>query len=61
MTDRDLLLKAAMAFEAIPVAAKARKMLKFLDVTPAAYAGNGSHILASTLAKMIRDHLEKTK
>jgi hypothetical protein len=58
LTDRELLLRAAIAFEAMPVAAKARKMLKGLGEKPVAYAGNGSWILAATMAKMIRDHLE---
>ena len=57
MTDRELLRKCLDAFEAIPVAAKARKLLKALDAKPAAYAGNGSHILCSTMAKIIAVHL----
>lgn len=58
MTDKELLAICQAAFEAIPIAAKSRKMLKKLDKTPASYAGNGSHILAATVAKMIDEHLQ---
>jgi hypothetical protein len=57
-TDKELLAMCQAAFEAIPVAAKARKALKKLGCKPAAYAGNGSHILAETMAKMIDEHLQ---
>jgi hypothetical protein len=58
MTDKELLAMCQAAFEAIPVAAKARKVLKKLDRTPGAYAGNGSHILATQMAAMINEHLQ---
>lgn len=58
MTDKELLAICQAAFEAIPVAARARKVLKKLDKAPASYAGNGSHILSATMAKMIDDHLQ---
>jgi hypothetical protein len=55
--DRDILKQCLEAFEAIPVAASSRKMLKRLGVEPGAYAGNGSHLLARQMAKEIRRHL----
>lgn len=58
MTDKELLAMCQAAFEAMPIAAKARKVLKKLEQKPAAYAGNGSHILASTMSKMIDEHLQ---
>ncbi len=58
MTDKELLAMCQLAFESIPVAAKSRKMLNKLKSKPAPYAGNGSHILAGVLAKMIDDHLK---
>ena len=57
MTDRDLLRMCLEAFEAIPVAAKARKMLKTLDRKPGAYAGNGSHILCREMAEIVRERI----
>jgi hypothetical protein len=59
MTDRDLLRLCLDAFDAIPVAAKARKMLKNLERVPGAYAGNGSHILCAEMVKIIRERIEK--
>jgi hypothetical protein len=41
MTDKELLSICMTAFEAMPIAAKSRKVLKKLDREPAAYAGNG--------------------
>ena len=58
MTDKELLAMCWAAFEAIPVAAKARKVLKKLEKTPKAYAGDGRHILAKTMADMIDEHLK---
>lgn len=58
MTDKELLAICQTAFEAIPSADKARKVLKKLGERPAAYAGNGSHILAKTMAEMINEHLQ---
>ena len=58
MTDRDLLRLCKEAFEAIPIAAKARKMLKNLDRVPTAYAGNGSQILCKEMAAIIRERIE---
>ncbi len=58
MTDKELLAMCWAAFEAIPVAHKARKVLRQLDRQPVAYAGNGSHILAGEMAKMIDEHLK---
>ncbi len=57
MTDKELLALCQEAFGAIPVAARARKVLKKLDRAPVAYAGNGSHILASEMAHLIDEHL----
>jgi hypothetical protein len=58
MTDKELLAMCQAAFEAIPVAAQARKVLRKLDRVPAPYAGNGSHILSATMAEMIDEHLQ---
>jgi hypothetical protein len=58
MTDKELLAMCQAAFEAIPVAARARKVLKGLKRKPTAYAGNGSHILAAEMALMIDKHLK---
>lgn len=58
MTDKELLAACQLAFEAIPVAPKARQMLRKMDRQPVAYAGNGSHILAQTMAEMINEHLQ---
>ena len=58
MTDKELLTICQAAFEAMPIAAKARKILKKLDQVPVSYAGNGSHILAAVMAKMIDEHLQ---
>lgn len=58
MTDKELLSMCQAAFEAIPVAARARKVLKKLERKPVAYAGNGSHILAAEMALMIDEHLQ---
>ena len=61
MTDREYLKMCLEAFEAIPVAAKARKMLKVLDRKPGAYAGNGSHILCREMADIIRERIGASK
>ena len=58
MTDQELLAMCQAAFEAIPIAARSRKILKKLDQVPVSYAGNGSHILAAVMAKMIDEHLK---
>lgn len=57
MTDRDLLKLCREAFEAIPIAANARKMLKKMDHALGAYAGNESDILALEMAKIISDRI----
>lgn len=58
MTDKELLVLCREAFQSIPVAARARKVLKKLERAPVAYAGNGSHILATEMALMIDKHLQ---
>jgi hypothetical protein len=58
LSDRELLEDCLKAFEAIPIAAASRKMLKHLGQQPVAYAGNGSHILARVMADELRHHLE---
>jgi len=57
MTDRDLLRMCIEAFEAIPIAAEARKMLKNLDRRPVSYAGNGSHILCREMIEIIKNRI----
>jgi hypothetical protein len=57
-TDREMLDECLRAFEAIPVSAKARKVLKAMGKTPGAYAGNGSHILAHQMVLRLREHLK---
>lgn len=59
MTDKELLTRCQTAFDAIPIAAESRKVLRGIGVKPIAYAGNGSHILAKTMAKMIDNHLKR--
>lgn len=59
MTDRELLEECLLAFEAIPISAKARKLLKKMDRTPGAYAGNGSHILAHEMVLKLCAHLNR--
>lgn len=59
MTDRDLLELCAIAFDAIPQAAKSRRVMKkHLKMTPGAYAGNGSHLLAKAMADKVCLHLK---
>lgn len=58
MTDSELLAMCQAAFEAIPVAANARKALKKLGKSDGAYIGNRSHVLADVMARMIDDHLK---
>lgn len=48
-----LLAECKQAFDAIPLAAKSRKMLKTMHEIPGAYAGNGSHILAQKMSEKI--------
>jgi hypothetical protein len=57
MTDRELLKLCREAFEAIPVAAKARKMLKELERVPSAYTGNGSHTLCREMVDIISERV----
>ena len=59
ITDRELLKDCLDAFEAIPVAAKSRKVLKKLGRKDEAWAGNRSHVLARYMADTIRIHLEQ--
>jgi hypothetical protein len=61
ITDRELLQDCLDAFEAIPVAANARKILKKFEQKTAAYGGNRSHVLARYMAETIRLHLSETK
>lgn len=56
MTDRELLELCREAFQAIPLSAAARKMLKKMGQIPGAYAGNGSHILARAMVVEIDKH-----
>ncbi len=60
-SDIELLRLCLEAFEAIPVAAKSRKVIKKIGKTPGAYAGNGSHILAGIMAGIILARLEETR
>jgi hypothetical protein len=57
ITDRELLEECLTAFEAIPVAANSRKVLKKWGKVTAAYSGNRSHVLAGYMAQLIRDHI----
>ena len=57
MTDRDLLKLCLEAFESIPIAANARKMLKKLERKPGAYAGNGSHILCREMVDILKERI----
>ena len=58
MTDRELLVRCREAFEAIPVAAKARKLLIVVQGEDApAYAGNRSHVLARVMVDRINKQL----
>jgi hypothetical protein len=57
MTDKELLVLCQEAFAAMPVAARARKLLKKLDKIPQAYPGNGSHILAQVMSHLVYEHL----
>lgn len=57
--DRKLLEECLLAFEAIPVSAKSRKLLKEMGKTPGAYAGNGSHILAHEMVLKLCAHLNR--
>jgi hypothetical protein len=58
MTDSELLAICQLAFEATPVADKAKKVLKKLGHESAPYAGNRSHVLARVMAEMIEKHLK---
>jgi hypothetical protein len=58
MTNIELLRLCLEAFEAAPIAADSRKLLKRLGVAPTAYAGNGSEILARYMTKLIHQHLD---
>ena len=58
MTDRELLVMCIDAFNAIPVAARSRKLLVAIqgeDASP--YAGNRSHVLAGVMKDKIEAHL----
>jgi hypothetical protein len=59
ITDRELLQDCLDAFEAIPVAARARKVLKKFGRKDEAWAGNRSHVLARYMAETIKLHLEQ--
>lgn len=56
MTDNELLDLCLAAFEAMPVADRAKKVLKTIGHTSAPYAGNRSHILARVMVEMIVEH-----
>lgn len=58
-TDKELLELCKKAFDAIPIAAKARRVLveEFEGDAPA-YSGNRSHVLARAMAEIISKHLE---
>lgn len=60
-TNREMLELCVEAFDALPVAAKSRKVLKDLGEQVQSYAGNRSHVLAATMARIVRKHLEDTK
>ncbi len=57
ITDRELLVDCAAAFEAMPRADESRKLLKKWDQEPLPYSGNRSHVLARYMAELIRSHL----
>ena len=61
ITDRELLQDCLEAFDAMPVAAKSRKVLKKFGQEAQPYAGNRSHVLAAYMAAIIRRHLEDTR
>ncbi len=58
ITDRELLQDCLKAFEAIPVAAKAKKVLRDFGRKDEAWTGNRSHVLARYMTETIRLHLE---
>lgn len=61
MNDRELLVLCIDAFKAIPVAAKARKLLIAIEGQDASpYAGNRSHILAKVMEEKLEQHLAST-
>lgn len=53
-----LLMECIDAFEAIPVSATSRKLLKKWGKTPGAYAGDGRHILAHEMVLKLCAHLK---
>ena len=57
ISDRELLQDCADAFDAMPIAAASRKLLKKWGQKTEAYAGNRSHVLARYMAELIREHL----
>lgn len=57
MTDKELLAICQTAFEAIPVANRAHKVLRQLDLRPEYYAGDPRRILSAEVARMIDKHL----
>ena len=59
MSDLELLEECLLAFEAIPVSANARKILKKMGKTPGTYAGNGSHILAYEMVLKLCERLNR--
>lgn len=66
MTDKELLTLCADAFDAMPIAANARKLLRSGRISNAAsanipYAGNRSHVLAKVMAGRVRNHIEADK
>lgn len=54
---RGLLEDCLAAFEAMPVAADSRKLLRKWGITVESYAGNRSHVLSQYMAKHLRDEL----
>lgn len=66
MTDKELLVLCADAFDATLAADNARKLLKSGRIVNGAaenlpYAGNRSHVLARVMAARIRSHIQSDK
>jgi hypothetical protein len=61
MTDKELLEQCVAAFEAVPVARHADKVLRKLGFKWDGSATNRSRFLAGSMAKRIRSHLGQTE
>ena len=58
MTDKEWLELCVEAFDAIQIAKKSRSfMKKRFGETYWGYAGNGSHLLAKSMARRLREYL----